>query len=332
MENIKAPVELNIYMARKRLTPRYRVWLLCRHLAGGRNHVELDALRAFVARHELFSRQTLENVLRDGRGVFWHLDKRGGRVFYAGVRRLYRHFAVAYQNRRPVGIPIGAFASIGELRAHLQASFVAEKPRTIGQAKLARMMGCTRRTVQRRFKAAGVTVRHNALRTTLDPYAPPTCAPADGFYYRAIVPALQDEHGQWERGAYLNRQGRMVRLALLRVLPNTYSLPGADLYAKGQLKGFALTSSARAAAHHSGGQSPVAHDASHRGFTEGAPTRLFWDDAKAAARAIEAMRPGETVFAAGEYRDGRGSQVWHAYTRFEGALATPIALFVDERC
>lgn len=91
--SIELPVGLQEAARQMGWEPHLRLWAYARHLAGpDHTWVDRKALHAFIAKHRLFSRSRVNELLREGDGVFWDLrrGKRDGRriLWLKGIKNL----------------------------------------------------------------------------------------------------------------------------------------------------------------------------------------------------------------------------------------------------
>jgi len=198
MPGLKTYPELNTAALQQHRERELSVWYLLRHIDGtGSGLVPEQALRCFVASHDLFGRDTLRRALRRGEGMFW---RRGnGFVEY---RSLFNVAAAldADLHKLPVRLDLDDFRSIGRLRAMFMATMFADKSRRRSRAGLAAMIGKSPQTTRNYTKRAGLRVKRNAMYSTRKP--------------SDYGPELQRE------GYYRTQVDGQTRLA--RRLPNNY--------------------------------------------------------------------------------------------------------------
>ena len=288
---VKSYAEISLEAMKRRLEGQYRFWLLARHLdpeGGGR--VMIRDLRQFLVRHNLCDRKTLHRALRHP-SIFW--------TTYSGVLKLVSVLKVADElgvelRRRPVLLPLAAFASMKDLRDVFVASYLSGKPRTFAIQTLAELTGRTRRSVSRYLESRRVGRTPNAMTSVRRPsrYLHPDLA-KQGYFHTRVK-------GRW---------------ILVKRMPNTYQ---TDL--ETAPRGMTVKQTRRSS--FSTEQSPSSEDEPPSSPEEGACSgprgmthRLYYRKPQAANRALQSLSPGETVYTLSSGRhDDLGFQLWRGWT------------------
>jgi len=182
----------------------YRLWLLIRALDDrGCGWVEERRLRDQIQAWQLWSDRTTRRTLARWEREWWF--NRHGQICYASLERVCRRLQAA-PRRRPVDVPLEHFGSIGPFRASCVGAWLAGKPRTVSNGKLAGFAGCTRRTIITHLQRIDAGSRPN-YEITAAPARPG----------EALAPELA------AAGYRRISMGGAVYVA--RQLPNTYRVP-----------------------------------------------------------------------------------------------------------
>lgn len=258
-----------------------RVWLLARACdTQGRGCVQVDDLKAYT--RDLFSAQTLMRIIKAGNGKWWTHTR--GQLWLRGFIPTTECLNVMTWSH-PVYLPFASFKSLGQFRAALLAATVSGHDTPISQAVLAKLNGCSKRTIcgrVRRAKRDGLlTVQHNTVLTNLKADAGNHPVMAEMGYYITYI-----------KGApYVAKH-----------LPNTYSAPGLMTAPYGQVK---------AASRHNASLT-----------TAGATwQRLFFTRAsRGYFKAVQGLAEGKCVYLAEDGASDDGKRLWRCYEKQGGEL------------
>lgn len=210
-------------MLRGRQAAAGRLWLLLRHSDhDGRGWVaRSEAQQRFAgpdAPQRLCERRQLDNLLRQGEGVFWQL--RDGRIWLRSLARVAQTLGVARLSGRTVLLPAALLAgSLRQARAALYAAFHAGRPQAgapIARATLRDLSGVSPRAQRQYDRVVGVQRSANFAAAGLA-----TAGTTAEFAYRCGGAAFVLTDWQGQRGA----PGRRY---LVRQLPNSYTAPFAS--------------------------------------------------------------------------------------------------------
>lgn len=205
-----------------------RIWLLLRHLdRPGRGWLPADQVRQELTSPDsplyLCGGRQLRKLLAQGDGLFWQRDE--AHIWLTGLVRVAAALGVEKLAGKPVALPLPLLLGpIGQLRAHLYASFHSGRTRTertgsqsspISRATLADLSGVSPRSQQTYERKADVTVRRNL---------------AVGSPVGAVCPQNQG----WQHGRahfpftdFRGRQGKAGQSYHAWQLPNDYYGPHA---------------------------------------------------------------------------------------------------------
>ncbi len=222
-----------------------RIWLLLRYLdRQGRGWLRIDLIQKILTDKDselrVCGRRQLRNLLRQGRGIFWELERASttvDRLWLRSPAKVAMALGVERLVSRAVALPVEALlGGIGQVRAHLYASF--HSGRSAGEAVLDRARACSspisrarlqaithvpERTQRVYDKKAGVTQQSNiAMGELYTPEKAKECAWRHGRCAFQFV----DHHG---------KLGRAGTRYLAWRLPNSYVGPH-DLYPMGRQK------------------------------------------------------------------------------------------------
>lgn len=288
---IKTYPELNLEVMRRRLEDQYRFWLLARHLGRqGGHRIPIKRLRAFVTQHVICTRKTLFRALSRP-SIFW--EKYGYYLKFRGVLKVADALDVEFRSK-PVMLPLACFSCLRELRGAFVASYFAGKPRTIAIDTLAMLTGRSRRTIIRYLQSSHIKKTPNVMTCRRDPILDLTPEMAKEGYFHGRV------------------AGKNI---LLKRMPNTYE---TDLETAPR----GITGKQRRRNSFYAGEKqvpPRREDGpnSPRGSTctREPPRRLYYHKLAGANRALQSLRPNETVYSlsAGQ-SDDVGSQLWRGWT------------------
>ena len=207
-----------------------RVWLLLRYLDNdGRGWVAPDEVRRLLTDKAspfyLFGERQLRKLLAQGEGLFWQRDE--GHIWLVGLVRVAAAVGVGSLSGKPVALPVKfLLGSIGDVRAHLYASFHSSRTKTertgsqsspISRATLADLSGVSPRTQQSYEKKAGVTVRRNLA---VGSPVGVVCAQEQAWRHGPALFPFTDFRG---------KQGKAGQTYHAWQLPNTYFGPHAHL-------------------------------------------------------------------------------------------------------
>jgi len=165
---IRTYPNIGLAAVNRRLDKEYRIWLLMRHLdEGGKGWCSIPRLRSFCDEHDIMSWQTLRARLKSGDGVFWRLHK--GRAYYASLANVADHLDAV--DRHSVLLSIDDFRTLGAFRRALLNGFFSGKPKTMSQETIARIVGRSRRQVQRWIGDSGIKKTTNFVLSARHPSA-----------------------------------------------------------------------------------------------------------------------------------------------------------------
>jgi hypothetical protein len=223
------PATLKLYpdialgMLRNELAAPGRIWLLLRHM----DREGKGVFRIVNLRRQLAGKQTalrvcgwrqMRNLLRQGEGVFWQRDKE--RLWLRSAAKTAAGLGVGRLTGRPVALPVTVLlGSIGQVRAHLYASFhgsrikemrKGELQKPIARATLEQLSGITPQGQRLYEERAGVTVHRN--------YAVGEHSTPERHQERA----WQQGRGVFQLVDHNGRQGRKGSAYLAWQLPNSY--------------------------------------------------------------------------------------------------------------
>lgn len=295
---IKTYPDLSVAVMRFLLEAQYRVWLLARHIdMAGRGAVSLKDLYAFVARHRLCTRRTVERALASP-SPFYH--KYGRDLWVHGVLKVAKALDVRLRHV-PVKIPLADFASMQTLRASFLASYLTGEPITIAIDTLADLTGRTRRTITRYLCSPHITKSTNVMISDRrpGPYLDPELA--EQGYFRGRVKG---------------------RSCLLKRMPNTYqsdleTAPRGMARVERQ-RASCITAESSLREEDPESSPPREPPAPY----QGAPRRLYYTKPKAASRALQSLSPRESIYVRYSGRkDAFGSLLWRGYTLLERGVA-----------
>jgi len=277
-DGVKAYAELGAAALKAGESRLYRLWLVARACdATGRGWLEYGELESYAA--GICSTQTLKRSLKLGDGSYWTLDARG-RIWLAGLRRILERLECDL-HAHPVYIPLEYLKRLGDFNAAMLAAFMAGKPRTIRQAKLAELYGRSTRTVTAYVKRAE---RLGLLKVT------PQAALTDLPPRAAMIPALA------EQGYFIVRVGGRQYTA--KRMPNRYTSE--------------LCTAAFGAVKQYGASSSSTMRPTYR--------KLYYtnENSKGFTKALASLHDGEAVFVptGGVSDDGRA--LWRMYERRDG--------------
>lgn len=214
---IKIYPSIALGMLRAEQTAVGRIWLLARHFdSTGSGKIRVAELRRLIATPSSPQRvcgwRQLRNLLREGEGLFWQRDPTHLWLFSAA--KVAHGLGVTRLTGRPVAVPVAAvLGGIGELRAHLYASFHSGRVHPdrdgvetmpIARETLTAVTGIGR-TSQRKYEAeTGIQVQQN-------------------YAIGAVASKEAKEAAAWQHGAgvfTIKEKGGKAYLAWQ--LPNTY--------------------------------------------------------------------------------------------------------------
>jgi len=292
--SVKTYPNLSLTVMRRRKESEYRFWLLARRIdVAGFGIIPLKDLYAFVARHRLCTRRTLERALASS-SPFYH--KRGRNLWLVGVLKVAKALRVRLRHQ-PVKIPLADFASLEDLRASFLASYMAGKPTTIAIDTLAQLTGRSRRTIARYLRSPHITKSPNVMISERRPrpYLDPELA--DQGYYRGRV------NGQ---------------SCLVKRMPNTYesdleTTPRGMARVERQ-RNSCITAESSPGEEDQGSSPPGESPAPY----QGAPRRLYYIEGKRASRALQSLSPRESIYVRCTNRqEACGALLWRGYTLIE---------------
>jgi len=207
-----------------------RVWLLLRYLdKAGRGWLAPDEVRRVLTDEaspfNLCGERQLRKLLAQGDGVFWERDE--GHIWLVGLVRVAAALGVSKLSGKPVALPLKLLLGpIGEVRAHLYASFHSSRTRTerngsasspISRATLTNLSGVSPRTQQAYERKADVTVKRNLA---VGSPVGTVCAQEQAWQHGKALFPFTDFHG---------RQGKTGQTYHAWQLPNNYFGPHAHL-------------------------------------------------------------------------------------------------------
>ena len=227
-QTIKLYPDVALGMLRQEKAAAGRIWLLLRHLdEAGRGWIEIDAARERLTRKDspwrVCGRRQLRNLLNAGEDIFW--TRRNGRIWLKSAAKTAQALGVTRLQNRPVALPVSTLlGTIGEVRAHLYASFHSGRTDApISRAALEEISGMQRRTQRRYERTARVRRRRN-------------------FAIGGPAAGEKGEERAWRQGNaafqlkdYQGKQGAAGKTYLAWQLPNSYAGPHAAA-AKGRQK------------------------------------------------------------------------------------------------
>ncbi len=227
-QTIKLYPDIALGMLRQEKAAAGRIWLLMRHLdRDGRGWIEVNAAREQLSQKgspwRVCGWRQLRNLLNAGEDIFW--VRRDGRIWLKSTAKTAQTLGVTRLQNRPVALPVSALlGKIGEVRAHLYASFHsgrADAP--ISRAALEESSGVHRRTQRRYEQAARVRRRRNFA----------IGGPATGE--NGEEQAWRQGNAAFQLKDYQGKQGAAGKTYLAWQLPNSYAGPHA-VAAKGRQK------------------------------------------------------------------------------------------------
>lgn len=236
--------DIALAMLRRKLAAPGRVWLLLRHYdMAGRGRLPLDEAASLLTGGDsplrICGRRQLGNLLDAGEGVFWQRDTaRDGRVSIRlhSAARAAANLGVARLGGSPVAVPLAALTgSIGDVRAHLYASFHSGRQRRDFLTGETRPRGPIARSTMTTLSAAAANSQRNYERRA-------GVRRKTSFAVGPRLGATDEHETAWARGRALfhlhDRSGRFGRpgaVYLAWQLPNEYTGPHAQL-PRGRLK------------------------------------------------------------------------------------------------
>ena len=209
-----------------------RLWLLLRALdENGRGvwtrRAAYDALTRDDAPHRLCSERQLRKLLERGEGLFWHQDAQK-RIWLYSQAKVAAALAIGRLQHKPVALPVSILCQpIGDVRAHLYASFHStrsggDKPAMpISRQTLTALSGICPRTQQAYEARAKVKATACiAVGAVQSPALSGAVVSGEEEMWKngRAGFALRDHHGQ---------QGERGKVYYAHRLPNKYSGPHA---------------------------------------------------------------------------------------------------------
>ncbi len=227
---IKLYPSLALAMLKQEQVACGRVWLLLRHLdEAGRGWVAPDVARQALMRSDsplyLCGERQLRKLLAQGDGVFWQRDEE--HIWLVGLVRVAAALGVEKLSGKPVALPLARLLGpMGEVRAHLYASFHSSRTRTerngstsspMSRATLTDLSGVSPRTQQSYERKADVTVKRNLA---VGSAVGAVCAQEQAWHHGKALFPFTDFRG---------RQGKVGQTYHAWQLPNNYFGPHAHL-------------------------------------------------------------------------------------------------------
>jgi hypothetical protein len=210
-------------------TSEFFVWALARHYFGvpGKT-TRYDLLEVVAATGVITSRRHLNRILREGRGIFWRLDRHGN-VYLVGYVKLTirltrtarktcsKLVATNTPGAREVHIQTGA--SLGEFKAQVYLGWLAyRQDPTIARATLIKLFNCTHVTLRNWERTLG-----------------PQLEIVTNYAQTALQPQQHDEIIDYLPGHCYNYVTRRGAIRIRWRLSNTYRTSGVQEHAhKGQ--------------------------------------------------------------------------------------------------
>ncbi len=224
---VKLYPDIGLGMLRNEMAAAGRIWLLLRHLdQAGEGKLRIVNLRRQLTEKEsslrVCGQRQLRNLLNQGEGVFWQRDKE--RLWLRSAAKAAAALGVDRLTGRPVSLPVAVLLGpIGEVRAHLYASFHAGRRKgsggrdmaitphkPIARATLEQLSGITPQGQRLYEQRAGVDVRSN--------YAVGEQSTPQRYQERA----WKQGGGVFQLVDHNGRQGRKGGTYLAWQLPNSY--------------------------------------------------------------------------------------------------------------
>ncbi len=227
---IKLYPSLALAMLKQEQVACGRVWLLLRYLdETGRGWVASDVARQALTHPDsplyLCGERQLRKLLAHGDGVFWQRDEE--HIWLVGLVRVAAAMGVEKLVGKPVALPLSRLLGpMGEVRAHLYASFHSSRTRTerngsasspISRATLTDLSGVSPRTQQAYERKADVTVKRNLA---VGSAVGRVCAQEQAWQHGQALFPFTDFRG---------RQGKAGQTYHAWQLPNNYFGPHAHL-------------------------------------------------------------------------------------------------------
>ncbi len=159
--SVKVYPDIALGMLRGDQAAAGRVWLLLRAIdVDGRGWLAAEDARAALCDVDsplrLCGRRRLRQLLAGGEGLFWQRDDRD-RVWLHGPARVAAGLGVARLGNRPVDVPLATLlGGIGDVRAHLYATFHSGRAKEMTSVEL-------RMTNDGRATNSPVVLRHSSL-------------------------------------------------------------------------------------------------------------------------------------------------------------------------
>lgn len=228
---INKPVTVKLYpdialgMLHKELAAAGRIWLLLQHIDNvGRGWLTFETTREKLSRKEsdlrVCGQRQLRNLLNQGEGIFW--VRGNGRIWIRSSAKVAAALSIQRLKLHPIGLPISALLEgIGQVRAHLYASFHSSRGKTdaeaapIARATVARISHVPQRTQRFYEQRAKVKTKRNFA---VGQAANETESEKIGWQQGMAAFELKDQDG-WH--------GRKGRIYLAWQLPNNYAGPHA---------------------------------------------------------------------------------------------------------
>jgi len=191
--SLKVYADLNVAALERKEAKFLRVWYLIRHInLRGRGWVWFDDLKTFCLEHQIMSKDSLRQTLRDGDGTWWVIvdyPDRGRKVCLRGIRRICEHLEIGRVRRTPVMLPLDVFRKIGDFKAHVYSTMFNGNNKPMSRQTIKAISGVSARSQRNYEKRAKVETTQNWARSKL-PHRLSRAALGQGEYQRY-------ERGDW---------------------------------------------------------------------------------------------------------------------------------------
>jgi len=127
--------------------------------------VLIGGLKNFLLEHGIVSKETFRQTVKEGTGVWWKVV--GDRLYLKGLENVCRRLGVDRLRKSPAIVPLEAFRQIGELRAHLYATFFNRNDRPMSRETIKEITGVSARSQRYYERRAKVQIVQNWSRTRL---------------------------------------------------------------------------------------------------------------------------------------------------------------------
>lgn len=168
--HIKVYPDLALGMLRQKKETTGRIWLLLRYLdKKGCGKIRIDEIRMWLCDkdsvYHLCGWRQMRHLLGEGNGIFW--ERSAEFLWLRSVAKVAYALTVEQLQGHPVALPINVLlGKIGEVRAHLYASFHSGRQRTelsapIARETLQRLSGVGRRSQRKYEQQVGLHTQTN---------------------------------------------------------------------------------------------------------------------------------------------------------------------------